>query len=334
MLTASAVGDIAKIEALVNEDARLVQAKGQVNDSLWVGDVNALDWAVMHQQKEVIKLLIAAGADINAPNDGMTPLQSAIDLYQLPDYEYDRSMIDFLMEQGAQMDIFSALFLGDSDLVKQIIEEDPTVVHARGPDNTTPLCFAGPEEAKLFLAYGANPLETTLSEKRDTPYMHGNPIQVLARWPAIDTIRVLLDHLNLVVDGYLAVVLNEVEAVMKSVQSDPALVHAQTENGHVLGVGHRLLHLAVYYNMSDLVDFLLARGADIHAQSSGRRGMMPLHVAAWRNNVDLAKLLIDQGADLQARSGLDQLTPLETAKKVYSDGQLRTKMIEFFQGLA
>ena len=333
LLAAAAAGDTAQIQALIAEDVRLVQAKGMVNDRLWIGAVNALDWAVMHQQREVIKLLLAAGADINASNDGMTPLASAIDLYHLPDYEYDRSMIDFLVEHGAKMDIFSALFLGDGDLVKKIVTEDPTVVHARGPSNTTPLCFAGPEEARLFLAHGADPLAITTPAEGDSPYLSHNPIQVLARWPTIETIRVLLDHLEQAVDAYLAVVLNEEDIVKAAIQADPALIQAQTQEGHVLGAGHLLLHLAVYYDRQTLVRSLLAQGADIHTQSPGRRGMMPLHVAAWRNNIPMAKLLIDQGASLEAKSDLDKLTPLETAEKVYSDGQLRTEMINFLQKL-
>ena len=58
-----------------------------------------------------------------------------------------------------------------------------------------------------------------------------------------------------------------------------------------------------------------------------------MHVAAWRNNVPMARLLLEHGTNLQARSSVDNLTVLETAQKVYSDGQLRTEMVEFLQGL-
>ncbi|MEM7118836.1 MAG: ankyrin repeat domain-containing protein, partial [Chloroflexota bacterium] len=88
---------------------------------------------------------------------------------------------------------------------------------------------------------------------------------------------------------------------------------------------------AVYYDMQPLVGFLLTQGANIQAPSAGRRGMTPLHVAAWRNNVPMARLLLENGANLQSRSSVDNLTVLETAQKVYSDGQLRTEMVTFLQ---
>ncbi|MEM7117391.1 MAG: sigma-70 family RNA polymerase sigma factor [Chloroflexota bacterium] len=245
LLAAAAAGNAEQTQSLIAADARLVNAKGSVNDRLWVGEVTALDWAVMHQNKEVIKLLLAAGADINAPNKGMTPLQSAIDLLDLPDYDYDRGMIDFLMENGAEMDIFSALFLGDFDLTKKLVEANPTVVHARGPNNATPLCFAGAKEAELFLVHGADPLaNTTPSEGNgSSPHLLDNPIQVLARWPAREPIRLLLTHASVAVDPYLDIVLAEEEAVKTAVSATPSLVHAQTDANHVLGAGHRLLHI-------------------------------------------------------------------------------------------
>lgn len=44
-----------------------------------------------------------------------------------------KDIADFLISQGARMDIFVAAMLGDLDLVKAYLKAQPAQVHARGP---------------------------------------------------------------------------------------------------------------------------------------------------------------------------------------------------------
>lgn len=336
LLQASATGDMTAVKALLEKEPGLIEAMAPVRDRLWVGDVSALHWAVMHQQYEVIDLLLAQGADINEQIDGMTPLQSAVDLVLLPDYDYDERIIDFLQQRGATMDIFSAMWLGREDQVKEMVRANPELANAKGPGNTTPLCYAGPALAEFLIEHGADitaRFETSTERDPYGMYTATNPIQVHARWPTIPTIRLLLERAKIPIDAFLACVLDETEQVMAAVKADPGLLEAVTDKQHVLGPGLMLLHLAARYNRIDLVNFLLDQGADIQAQAPGYRACTPLHVAAWQNHDEMVKLLVSRGADINARSGLDHLTPLELAEKPHGDGVVRTEVIQLLKAL-
>ncbi len=74
------------------------------------------------------------------------------------------------------------------------------------------------------------------------------------------------------------------------------------------------LHLAVMANRSEMVDLLLARGADVNA--GDRRGQTPLHKAAAFNRLAFAEALMDRGADPLAfgiKYGLIRVAPIHLA---------------------
>lgn len=337
LLQASATGDLATAKRLLAEDATLLEARLPVKDRVWVGEISPLQWAVIHQQYEIIELLLAQGADINADLGGMTALQNAIDLYLMPDFDYDGKMIDFLLDRGAKMDIFAAMWLGKEELVEAMIREKPQLVHSKGPGNCTPLFFASLRIAKVLVDHGADIFAQVEAEPEfkdpDSAYTLNTPIRFQARWPKIPTLRFLLEQAGVATDAFLNCVLDELEQVKAAVTSEPVLLQAMTGKDHVLGPGLRLLHLAVRYNRTELVKFLLQQGADIQAQAPGLRGMTPLHVAAWRGLAEMARLLVELGADVHARSGQDQLTPLEMAEKVESDEIDRTEVAKVLREL-
>ena len=337
LLQASATGDLATAKSLLAKDSTLLEARLPVKDRLWVGEISSLHWAVIHQQYDIIELLLAQGADINADLGGMTSLQNAIDLYLMPDFEYDGKMIDFLLDRGAKMDIFAAMWLGKDELVEAMIRENPQLVHSKGPGNGTPLFFASLQLAKVLVDHGADIFARAEVEPEfknpESAYTLNTPIRFQARWPNIPTLHFLLERAGVATDAFLSCVLDEIEQVKTAVDSDPLLLQAMTGEDHVLGPGLRLLHLAVRYNRTELVRFLLQKGADIQIQAPGMRGMTPLHVAAWRGLSEMARLLVELGADVHARNGQDQLTPLEVAEKVESDEIVRTEVAKVLREL-
>jgi len=60
------------------------------------------------------------------------------------------------------------------------------------------------------------------------------------------------------------------------------------------------LHLAARQGRKDVVELLLANGANINARLTGWPGWMPLHEAAAANHKEVAELLIAKGADANA----------------------------------
>jgi len=80
----------------------------------------------------------------------------------------------------------------------------------------------------------------------------------------------------------------DLETVKQLVQQDPKLIATVDVQGY------SPLHKAAYNNRLDIVEYLLAQGADINAVS--RSGSTPLHGAASYGHTEIARYLITKGA--------------------------------------
>ena len=72
------------------------------------------------------------------------------------------------------------------------------------------------------------------------------------------------------------------------------------------------LHLAVLHNHTDVVDYLLAQGADVNAKTS--TGITPLHEAAQNGNKEITELLLAHKANVNAVDN-QGWTPMARAQK-------------------
>jgi len=79
-----------------------------------------------------------------------------------------------------------------------------------------------------------------------------------------------------------------------------------------LGLGSTPLHLGSAAGHGDVVELLIAKGADVNARRNDNR--TPLHTACRAGHKDVVELLIAKGADINARDNKDQ-TPLSLAKE-------------------
>ena len=70
------------------------------------------------------------------------------------------------------------------------------------------------------------------------------------------------------------------------------------------------LHEAAVYGPKEMVELLIANGADVNAK--GRVGNTALHLAANQNKEDIFELLIANGADVNAKNKFNE-TPLDFA---------------------
>jgi ankyrin repeat protein len=59
------------------------------------------------------------------------------------------------------------------------------------------------------------------------------------------------------------------------------------------------LHAAAYRGHTEVVELLIAHGADVNSRDV--RGWIPLHAAVDQGHVETGELLIAKGADLNAR---------------------------------
>jgi ankyrin repeat protein len=76
----------------------------------------------------------------------------------------------------------------------------------------------------------------------------------------------------------------------------------EARNRHkVFGPGNRPLHAAVYMDKPDVVDALIAAGADVN--SADDSGWTALHTAVSHGRVGLSRRLLEAGAEVDARTG-------------------------------
>lgn len=75
--------------------------------------------------------------------------------------------------------------------------------------------------------------------------------------------------------------------------------------------GRPPLHIAADYGHTEVVDYLISKGADVNAVD--KHGFTPLLCACYEGHRDCAELLLNKGAD-KSRTGPDGLCALQVAE--------------------
>lgn len=331
-------GDTAAVRALLEHDARLARANAMVGSSLWKSPAPALHVAVMHGRKDIVDLLLAHGADIDEPDEQwkFTPLHQALDMGFLPDYAA-LGMVDYLLARGAQKDLFACLWMEDYDRAKTLVEQTPALVHALGPGNLPPLCYAGtPEMADFLVEHGAD-----MAQRIPCRFDEQTPLRWLSLYDH-NLLRHLLRRAGISLDAFLYCTFGDQDQVMALLAGDPRLLAGRTGPDHVLEPDLTLLHLAVQHGHIEIARRLLDHGADVNATAPAVLNMTPLHFAVWRGRTEkggampnaeelltspgvlhmptpIIRLLLEHGADVSLRDSVEQRTPLGWAEMDHDD---------------
>jgi ankyrin repeat protein len=93
--------------------------------------------AVARANREMLDVLLAAGADINQKSHWW-----AGGFHALDDAWREPWLPAFLLERGATLGIHHAVRLGMTDAVTTMLASDPSLIHARGGDGQLPLHLA------------------------------------------------------------------------------------------------------------------------------------------------------------------------------------------------
>jgi ankyrin repeat protein len=105
--------------------------------------------AVSRQNRAMIDLLLQRGADINQRSHWWAGGFGVLD--------GDHDLTDFLVERGATIDLHAAARRGRTDIVQELLDQDPTRARARGGDGQTPLHVASTVEvARVLVERGAD----------------------------------------------------------------------------------------------------------------------------------------------------------------------------------
>jgi ankyrin repeat protein len=178
----------------------------------------ALIGAVNHGNREMVDVLLDAGGDINARTKWWAGSFGVFD--------GDPKLASFLIERGAYVDIHAAARLGMFDRVKELVEGDPALVHARGGDGQMPLHFAATVEiAAYLLEHGAEIDARDIDhESTAAQYMTG-----CTSGPRTDVLRYLISR-GAQTDILMAASLGDLELVRKYLDADPALVRVDVSD--------------------------------------------------------------------------------------------------------
>jgi ankyrin repeat protein len=169
----------------------------------------ALIAAVGNGNREMVQLLLDAGADPNVRSDWWAGSFGVLD-------SADPELAAFLIKRGAQIDIHSAARLGMLDKLKEFVSGGPELVHARGGDGQTPLHFASNVEIAAFLVDHGADLDARDVDHESTPaqYMIQNRQNVL---------RYLISR-GCRTDILMAAALGDLDLVRRELQRDPRVI--------------------------------------------------------------------------------------------------------------
>ncbi len=275
------------------------------------------------QSTPMIDALVEAGADLNARSTwwaggfGVT-------------HTTRPELAAHAVERGAELDIHAAARLGRLDRVRELIEHDPGLVHARGGDGQTPLHFASTVEIAAFLLDHGADIDAKDVDHESTPaqYMLGD---------RLDVARFLVER-GCRTDILMAAAIGDLERVRGFLDADPASIRVRASapcfpmaNRHAggtiyqwsLGANASPYQAAAKHGHHDVVRLLLERSSvaerlialcwlhdaagvtDLLAANPGlvvpADAQAEVARAATRNDTEAVRLMLQAGLPVTAR---------------------------------
>jgi len=275
-------------------------------------DYGLLDYAVLYERQDMVRILIKAGADVNAEYvGGLTPLHHALRLA-------DADMAKLFVGTGVEVPAFhNAILEGNLAEVKQLVESG-TDVDTPDRSGWTParwaVCMGQKAVVEYLLNQGADPTgkvhgtltgggnkfgdETLLHQasklgsteiakaliangaqvdaKGERAY---TPLQDAAKWGREEVAKLLIANGADV--NYIAAKDGAFPLRGAAGMGHEAIVELLIANGAKVGRGddggRTALHVAAHRRHSGTIDILVAHGADVNAVSQNGT---PLHFAA------------------------------------------------------
>src|SRR5262245_3437257 len=208
LVAAVRADDLARARALLERHPELRAALNRPLPGAEFGTLPILRVA-QREKLPMLDLLIEFGADINAKSDWWAGGFGVLDECR-PEFAAE------LIRRGAIVTAHAAARLGMMARLRELVERDPSLVHARGGDGQTPLHFAANVEvAEFLLAQGAG-IDTLDVDHESTPAMWMlRERQEVARYLVARGCRT---------DLLMAVALGDIDRVRHHLDSDPATV--------------------------------------------------------------------------------------------------------------
>jgi len=281
--------------------ARLLIERGaDLNRRDFPDNAAPLHLAAANSDFEMVRLLVEAGADVDGKGDdhGVGVLGWATCFRQVRG-----DVAAYLLDHGAELNLWSAIALDKVDDVRAMIARDPSLMTARMTRNhhrRTPLHHAAarnrPRTLQLLLELGADPHATdaTGGTALTTATQEGADLAIVSALVAAGT---PLDFLTAVNTGRSG----EAEAMLRD---DPSRIGAS-------GRDTIALHLAVDKQNLTTIRWLIAHGVDVNAKRPmWDCNQTALHLAIESGAMEIARLLLEAGADPNIRDDKVRATAL------------------------
>ena len=224
------------VESIPSDPAQALAAAFKANDAVGVGELlerypqfkrrindplphsgfgeTALLCAVQQSNRQMIEVLLRAGADINTRSHWWAGGFGVLDHAARPDG--DPGLASFLIERGAIVDVHAAAHLGMLEKLKELVSANPALVHARGGDGQTPLHFAASVPiAECLLDHGAD------MDARDVDH-ESTPAQYMVR-DRQEVARYLVSR-GCRTDILMASALGDLDLVRRHLDADPEAI--------------------------------------------------------------------------------------------------------------
>lgn len=262
----------------------------------------AIHWAAAAGHLEVVRRLADAGGDVVGLGDDheLEVIGWAVG-WDTGDDARHRAVADFLVSRGARHHIFSAIAADLPDVIRDIVNKDPSALSrrmSRNENHQLPLHYAiqrkRPAIVSLLLDLGADPLAVDGS---------GFPAAGYATAPGIDRpvmerIRtLLLQELDSAVRGHRHPRI-QITDFIASVALGEWELSAQILHGNAEMINLGVLHLMAKRNDLAAARWLLGHGADPNARwAHWDAQVTPLHLAILGDHISMVRLLLNAGAD-------------------------------------
>jgi len=287
-----------------------------INEPLFSFDSQAIVRAASMGNRELIDVLLDAGADINVRTKWWAGGFGVLDMEH-------HELAEYLISRGAIVDAYAAAHHGMIDKLRELVAADPACVHMRGGDGQTPLHVArNVETAEYLLEHGA--------ELDALDVDHESPPAQYALRDRLEVARYLVQR-GCRTDILMAAVLGDRELTLKHIDQIEMRVNNNyfpmkdpRAGGHIyiwtIGSGHTAHQIAWKRGDHDLLALLLEHSPDTlhkqigadrvvlaardndtasvrqllesHCPADGSDEVTPLHWAAWHGNLEMVEAIL------------------------------------------